>query len=285
MRHIPSTDGVEAALHDLGGDGPPLLLVHATGFCGPVWGPVAADLGDRYHCWAPDLRGHGQARTPDGLDFEWRGFADDVLAVVDHLQVDGPLAAVGHSKGGAALLLAEQRRPGTFARLYCFEPVVFPVGPGLPADTGASGSGTGNALADGALRRRERFDSAQAALDNFSSKPPLNVLHPDALAAYVEGGFREEDDGAVTLRCRPVDESQVYRMGAQHGAFAHLGEVTIPVTIATGATDPVGPAAFAAAIADALPQGELVVFDELGHFGPLQDPAAVAADVRRAFGA
>ncbi len=286
MQRVRSSDGVELALHDLGGDGPPLLLTHATGFCGPVWRPVAARLADHFHCWAPDLRGHGESVTPDGLDFRWDGFADDVLAVVDHLHEasgeDGALLAAGHSKGGAALLLAEQRRAGTFSRLYCYEPVVFPGAPIDPDDTGATGAGRGNHLADGALRRRASFASAGEAFANFSSKPPLNVLRPDALQAYVDGGFREEADGSVTLRCRPVDESQVYRMGAQHGAFAHLGDVALPVTIATGAVDPVGPAAFAPAIADALPHGELVVFDDLGHFGPLQDPDAVADDMLRA---
>lgn len=288
MQLVRSTDGVDVALHDLGGDGPPLLLTHATGFCGPVWRPIAERLSTRFHCWAPDLRGHGESVTPEGLDFRWQGFADDVLAVVDHLRerhgFDGPPAAVGHSKGGAALLLAEQRRPGTFSRLYCFEPVVFPgdpIDPDDTEDTGSSGTGRGNHLADGARRRRATFASADEAYANFSSKPPLNVLHPDALRAYVDGGFREEADGSVTLRCRPVDESQVYRMGAQHGAFAHLGDVTIPVTIATGARDPVGPAAFAPHIAEALPHGDLVVFEHLGHFGPLQDPDAIATDLLR----
>ncbi|MBL8777052.1 MAG: alpha/beta hydrolase [Acidimicrobiales bacterium] len=285
MQLVRSSDGVHVALHDLGGDGPPLLLTHATGFCGPVWRPVAERLADHFHCWAPDLRGHGRAETPEGLDYRWRGFADDVLAIVEHLRSeeggigDGPLLAAGHSKGGAALLLAEQRRPGTFAGLYCFEPVVFPGEPIDPDDTGSSGSGGGNHLAEGALRRRATFASAQDAYANFSSKPPLNVLHADALRAYVEGGFREEADGSVTLRCRPVDESQVYRMGGQHGAFAHLGDVAIPVTVATGVRDPVGPAAFAPHIAEALPHGELVVFDHLGHFGPLEDPDAVAMSI------
>ena len=46
--------------------------------------------------------------------------------------------------------------------------------------------------------------------------------------------------------------------------------------------NPNWPAAFAPQIAEALPHGELVVFDHLGHFGPLEDPDAVAADVLRA---
>lgn len=291
MQLVRSTGGVDVALHDLGGDGPPLLLTHATGFCGPVWRPVARHLADRYHAYAPDLRAHGESVTPEGLDLHWDGFADDVLAVVDHLRehqgVDGPLAAAGHSKGGAALLLAEQRRPGTFSELYCFEPVVFPPMPELAGaagdDAGASGSGGGNHLAEGALRRRSSFASFGEAYDNFASKPPLNVLRADALEAYVQGGFRREDDGSVTLRCRPADESQVYRMGANHDAFAHLTEVTIPVTIATGRADPFGPAAMAPAIAERLPHGRLVVFEDLGHFGPLEDPDRIADSMAAAF--
>ena len=46
---------------------------------------------------------------------DWNGFVDDVLAVIDAWGV-APLVAVGHSKGGAALLLAEQRRPGHVRR-------------------------------------------------------------------------------------------------------------------------------------------------------------------------
>ena len=277
------------ALHDLGGHGPPLLLTHATGFCGPVWRPLARHLADRYHAYAPDLRGHGEAVTPIGLDFHWDGFADDVLAVVDHLRehlgLDRPPAAVAHSTGPAPLLLAEQRRPGTFSQLYCFEPVVFPPMPSAPAgdDTGASGSGGGNHLAEGALRRRATFASFADAYDNFAAKPPLDVLRPDALEAYVQGGFRREDDGSVTLRCRPGDEAQVYRMGANHDAFAHLATVAIPVTIARGRADPFGPAAMAPAIAERLPDGRLVVFDDLGHFGPLEDPDRIADSVAAAF--
>ncbi|MCB1007086.1 MAG: alpha/beta hydrolase [Acidimicrobiales bacterium] len=290
MQLVRSTDGVDVALHDLGGDGPPLLLTHATGLCGRVWRPVAQRLADEFHCWAPDLRGHGEAVTPAGLDFHWRGFADDVLSVVGHLRShvaevdDRPLLAAGHSKGGASLLLVEQRRPGTFDRLYCFEPVVFPGDVLAPDETGSSGAGPSNHLAEGALRRRASFASADAAYANYASKPPLDVLHWDALRAYVEGGFREEADGSVTLRCRPADESQMFRMGPQNDAWAHLGDVAVPVTVAAGTLDAPGPAAFAARVAEALPRGELVVFDHLGHFGPLEDPDAIAESILAALG-
>src|SRR5690348_13287336 len=101
---VTSTDGVVIPVHDLGGDGPPLLLAHATGFHGRVWQPCASHLAD-FHCYAPDLRGHGDSVAPPGLGYSWHGFADDLLAVVDALGLDHVRAA-GHSKGGASLLLA-----------------------------------------------------------------------------------------------------------------------------------------------------------------------------------
>lgn len=277
---VSPAEDVTIVVHDLGGTGPLLLLAHATGFHARVWRPCAAHLRD-FHCFAPDLRGHGDSTVPEGLGYEWSGFADDILAVVDHLRerdpdVDGRgLLAAGHSKGGASLLLAEQRRPGTFRSLYLYEPVVFPVVAEVPANQ--------NPLAVGALRRRETFDSFDAAYDNFRSKPPFDALHPDALRAYVDHGFSPEADGTVRLKCRPATESAVYTMGARHGAYDHLEEVTCPVTVAIGTEESFGPARFAEAIVARLPHGRLERHPDLGHFGPLEAPETIARCIRAAF--
>jgi len=279
---VTSPGGVGIATYDLGGDGPDLLLVHATGFCGGVLAPLAAGLVDRFHCWAVDLRFHGRSGRPAGPDFAWSGFASDVLAAVDGLGLDRP-AGFGHSCGGASLLLAEERRPGTFRSLYCFEPVVFP---GPPAAAPAHD----NPLSAGARRRRETFPSRTDAFVNFSSKPPFGDLDPDAIAAYVEDGFEvvpgdEGGDGEmVRLRCRREDEAEVYAHGLTHDAFVGLGRVACPVTLACGAdTDSFGPA-FLEADAAQLRDASVEILPGLGHFGPLERPAEVAASVRRALG-
>lgn len=277
-RRIASSDGLHVALHDLGGEGPPALLAHATGFHGRVWEPLASHLHSR-HCWAPDLRGHGDSVTPPGHSFAWAGFADDVLACVDALAAAGSdvsgLVGIGHSKGGAALLLAEQRRPGTFTALWCYEPVTFP--PDL--FVGGVADGDENPLAAGARLRRRTFASFDAAYANFAAKPPMNVFDPAALRAYVDGGFRRTDTDEVELKCRPEDESLVYQMASGSHAFEHLGEVTCPVRVVRGQVDPYGPASIAARVADALPAGRLEAHDELGHFGPLEAPSQMAASI------
>jgi pimeloyl-ACP methyl ester carboxylesterase len=269
MPRIPSTDGVTLAVHDLGGEGPTLLLCHATGFHGMVWRPLAMSLLDAFHCWSIDFRGHGDSSSPD-IDYDWDGFADDVLAVVDGLELERPFA-VGHSKGGASLLLAEERRPGTFRAMWHYEPVVFP-----PDAADAEGQ---NPLAEGARKRREVFDSHEAAYANFASKPPLDVLREDALRAYVEHGFGLQPDGTVLIKCRAEHEARVYSMARHHHAFESLHMVRCPVVVARGRLVP-GPAMVAEVVAEALPGGRLEVYEHLGHFAPMEDPDGMGAAAR-----
>ncbi len=271
---ITTDDGLDLAVYDLGGDGPDILLVHATGFCAGVWAPIAARL-DGFRVAAIDVRGHGRSDAPDlSTDdaMSWQGTGADVLAAVDALGLVDPFG-VGHSMGGASLLIAELERPSTFRGLWVFEPIVMP-----PTFTARSGA---NPLAEGARRRRAEFASARDAFDNYASKPPFDVLDPDALAAYVRDGFATGPDGSVTLRCRPEVEAATFEMGPEHHTFERLGELDVTVTVARGRMEP-GPAVFAPAIVDALADGRIEEHPDLGHFGPLQDPAAIAASIRSA---
>ncbi|QGG94786.1 alpha/beta fold hydrolase [Actinomarinicola tropica] len=277
MHRVRTPDGVDVAVHDLGGTGPVLLFAHATGFHGRVWQPLADRLGDMFHCLAIDFRGHGDTRVPEDHEFDWNRFGRDVLSVVDDLVVEGPVFGVGHSKGGAALLMAEAARPGTFASLWCFEPIVLPTE--ILEVRSAEGS---NPLAEGARRRREVFDSREAAYGNYASKPPLASLDPACLRAYVDHGFEDLADGTVRLKCRGVDEAAVYSSSGTHDTFERLDDIACPVTIAAGG-DGGFPATIAPRIADGLPMGRLEEHPELGHFGPLEDPAGIAARIREAF--
>jgi len=270
-----STDGVGVAVHDLGGEGPPLLAVHAAGFCGRAYVPLAAGLADRFHCWALDLRGHGDSVTPLEVDFAWRGLADDVLAVVDHMGLEGA-TGFGHSSGGAAILDAEARWPGAFSSLWCFEPILWPEPPPLPPRI---------ALIEGALRRREVFGSRAEAYAHFSAKPPFAAFRPDALAAYVDCGFADDGsgDGSVRLKCSRHAEAAMYRQGLAHDGFGRLAEVACDVVVALASDSPAIGEQVARAQVGALPHGRLEVLDGLGHLGPLEDPIQVAAAVLRAF--
>lgn len=268
-----SSDGVEVATYLLGGSGPPLLMAHATGFCAAVLDPMAQRLRDSVSVVAFDERGHGASSRPRSGSFDWHGFADDVLAVVDGLDLHQVLG-FGHSCGGAALLLAEAARPGTFRGLYLYEPIVPPVDAPLPFDPAE------NPLSTGARRRRTTFSSRQDALANFSRKAPFDVLVPEVLATYVDNGFCPAPNGGIELCCKREDEALIYEGGFTHDAYRHLGEIRCPVTVACGEhTDSFGPDLLTPVVAR-LPDAKLTVLPGLGHFGPLQDPDTVARSVR-----
>ncbi len=264
--------GVSIAYYELGGTGPEILLAHATGFCAAVLEPLAVILGRRFHCTALDFRAHGASSRPQDGNFDWRGFASDLLAVVDTLGLRSP-AAFGHSCGGASLILAEEARPGTFSSMYCYEPVIY------PKDVPLAPSLEANPLSGGALRRRSTFRSRDEALANFSEKPPFDRLRPDVLSEYVDNGFARAPDGAIHLRCRREDEAQIYAYGFSHDAFAKMPTVRCRVALACGEeTDAFG-VDFLERFAGRLAYPSVKVLPGLGHFGPLEDPEAVARAV------
>ena len=272
---IQSTDGVAIELHDLGGDGPPVLIGHATGFCAGAYRPLATALAANHHVWALDFRSHGESSPPASGDHTWRGMVDDVLASIEAIG-GGPVHALGHSMGGACLLGAEARQPGTLRSAWVFEPIVIP--PEWETTPGE------NPLATAARRRRATFESKPAALARYASRPPLGLLRADSLAAYVEHGFADQPDGTALLRCAPEHEAATFE-GTDKPTFAAMAGVGVPVVVAMGTREPFGPQSFAPRVADALPRGHAHRYTHLGHFGPLEDPTTVAADAAAHFAA
>ncbi len=270
--------GSSIAVHDLGGTGEPLVMVHATGFHSMAFGELAHHLRG-FRCLGMDLRAHGMSKAAPSWSGDWEDFSGDVLAVVDELGLGRPFG-FGHSCGGATLLLAEEHRPRTFRHLFCFEPVVVPMmEPAAPSPA--------NPMSAGALRRRAEFASRTEAYDNYASKPPLNLLSPTVLRAYVDYGFEDTDAGTVRLRCLPADEAKVFAHGAAHATFRRLAEVACPVDLACGGNDDTFGEGVLSQVAARLTGAEVParvqVFPGLSHFGPLEAPDVVATAIIRAF--
>lgn len=257
------------AIHDLGGAGPDTLLVcHATGFCGMVYRALAHELKDDVRVFALDMRAHGDSDAPTNeADFDWHGSADDVARVVTHLSADR-LHGFGHSMGGAALLEVERSNPGTFTSAMVFEPIV-PPGT-FPAET---------PLQQAARSRLRSFPSRGDALVRYAARPPLGLFRADVLHDYVHHGFRETEDGEITLKCTPESEASTFGMGGSI-ALDSLAEIEFGVIVAKS-DDGALPALLADAIADQLPNGRLQEFKGITHFGPLQDPVVIAKALQR----
>jgi pimeloyl-ACP methyl ester carboxylesterase len=272
---VPSTDGVQIAVHDLGGNGRPLLISHATGFHGHCYEPLAHALADRFHSIAFDYRGHGDTDLPD-QPIDWQRYGDDAEAMATWMvqQHGAPIDAFGHSMGGACLLMAAHRQPQLFRRLVLFEPIVFPPEGIRPAAEGGNDPEQ-SPMVMGARRRRATFPSHQAAIDNFSAKPPLMGFTPEALRAYVVHGFAPDDDG-VHLKCRPDTEAATFATGSLHGTWDALPEIRTETLVVAGRIDEMQPSKIAAGVAERLPHGSYLQLDAVDHFGPMVRPLLVA---------
>jgi len=271
--HVESVDQTEIVAHCLGGDGPTLIICHATGFHGRAYAPMADSLLDDFTVWAIDLRGHGASPTPVTGDFTWDLLASDILACIDALDLPDILV-FGHSMGGGALLLAEVARPGLIRGAYLYEPIIFPREYFIGR--------TDNPMAEPARNRREIFPSRQEALARYSSRPPLNQLRADALHAYVEYGFKDLEDGSVRLACRGESEARTFECDEKI-TLDRVEGFDFPLTVGAGGIGGYpNPATFAPLLVDAIPGSELIVYETLGHFGPLEAPPTIARDVKAA---
>lgn len=263
---VRAAGGVRVAAYRLGGTGPPLLLAHATGLHAHVWLPLVPVLAPHFTVLALDLRGHGESEAPATLEgYAWARLAGDLLAVADHFGAV-PFHALGHSTGGAMVVLAELARPGTVARAVLCEPIIYP-----PEVTEPS------PIIPAAQKRQTEFDSTAEMLTRWSQRGPLAALDPEALRCYVEYGVRPLPDGRVTLKCSREAEVATYRGDVDTGIWARLGAYRTPTLVMTGRRDDHRRSHYAEALAAAMPHGRAERDESLGHFLPLERPREIGA--------
>ncbi len=275
MHVTPSTDGVEVTWYDHGGSGPLLVLCHATGFHGRCYDAMAELLVEDFAVVALDTRAHGRTERPEGITLAWLGMARDVAAVVAAARAAGlgdgtATYGFGHSMGGCAATLAELETPGTFDAIFGFEPIIFPTPDGAPIHD--------SPLIKGARRRRPDFDSIAEVRERYGSKLPMSLLDPRCLDDYVTHGFRPTDDGRVRLRCEPEDEAETFERSFA-GVYERLGALEARFGIAHSG-DGEAPAMIGQRLCEENPHFVAFPYPDLTHFGPLQQPARIAADLR-----
>ncbi|WP_019873337.1 alpha/beta fold hydrolase [Sporichthya polymorpha] len=268
---VRSSGGVSIEVHDLGGHGEPLLICHAVGFCGRAYEPLASELSELFHVWAMDFRGHGLSDVPADGDFSWDRMSEDARAAVLAIAPEG-VKVFGHSMGGAAALLAEARWPGTVTAAYVYEPAI--VQAAVPAELERM-------MVERTRRRSAAFASREEARVYLAARPPYSSWRGDCLDAFVEHGFADRPDGSVELRCTAEHEALCY--ASPTSSIADVADVRIPLAVALG----LGPDIFnatpaARALSAAIPPARLVEHAELSHFGPFEDPVAVAKAARTA---
>lgn len=265
--------GVEIALLDWGGQGPPALLHHANGFCKGVLALLVPELRKHFRVFAMDARGHGDSTWLESPDaYQWDEFALDVLAVAERLasELGQPFAlGLGHSFGGTSLLGAASRQPGVFERLVLVDPVTPPKAEDAPPERLAMT----RELAERAERRRSDWPDRDEARAWWAERPLFEHWQEEAIDLYALDGLRDRGDGTVELKCRGSVESAVFQSGARVDVAAIIRGLPTP-TLWLAADRGNFPLEIATGLAGTMGAAQVQRVDA-GHLVPMERPDLV----------
>ena len=100
---VSSEDGPIEIACQVGGSGPPLLLLHGFPQTKAIWEIVSPELAKNFTVIAPDLRGYGQSSKPHGKEdhstYSKRSVASDQHALMQALGYS-QFFLLGHDRGG-----------------------------------------------------------------------------------------------------------------------------------------------------------------------------------------
>lgn len=263
-----NVNGVRLHTLDWGGDGDPIIVLHATGFLGRIYAPIASALTQIGHVYSYDQRGHGDSSpAPDG-QYNWQLTMEDLAGFITAMGFRG-VRAFGHSAGATAIGSLACERPDLISRAVLAEPVIFesPDAPEL---------GWRNPFIEGTLKRRRVFDSVEAMFQNFDRKPPFNTWEKSMLRDYCEFGTRVNAEGKRELKCTPEIEARFYETSRDFDGLGRIVRAPIPLLVLFGErSDSLG-VTLSATVASKLAKGRVVNVADTGHFMPMEKPADVA---------
>ena len=233
-----------------------LVLLHGFTQTGRSWAPVAAALGERYKCFAPDLPGHGDASDRRPATF------GAVTAYLAALKPDRFVLA-GYSMGGRLALHAALHLPARVERL-----VLIGASPGLadPQEREA------RRIADDELARSIEDGGLESFVDEWGGLP-LFASQPPAVAAAARADRLRNSAPGLAAALRGMGT------GVMEPLWDRLAELPMPVTLIAGEHDEKF-RRIAERMAERIPHPSLVVIGGAGHAAHLERPGFVA-DVLR----
>ncbi len=172
---------------------PPLLLVHGGRDHARSWDFVAQRLIDRFAVYVPDLRG-ARAGNSDWANTGSYPLADNVadLAKLVEVMDRGPVAIVGHSRGGGIALDYAGAFPDRVTRLVSIEGYGWRADDSRPASDRLRGFIDGvRAIETGRPRVYATLDAAQARMQAANRRLTSEIVRHLTRHAVrqVEGGY------------------------------------------------------------------------------------------------
>ncbi len=261
-------NGVRIHVLDWGGAGTPIVLLHATGFLGRIYRPLAEPLCAIGHVYSVDQRGHGDSSSAPGGQYDWNLTMKDLEGFIVAMGWR-KVRAWGHSAGATVIGSLAAERPDLISRAVLIEPVLFetPSAPEL---------GWRNPFIERTLKRKRVFSDVAAMFANFDRKLPYATWRKDILLDYCEHATRINAGGRRELKCDPEIEARIYQTANQFDGLGRILNCEVPLLIMFGANGDSLGATLSAKIAARLRHGRVIDVPGAGHFLPMEKPDYVA---------
>lgn len=254
-----------------------IVFSHANGFPAGTYRTLFdAWRAAGYSVHAVEKYGH-DPRWP--VTNNWPHLRDQLIHCIERA-ADGPAWLVGHSLGGYLSLMAASRRPELARGLVLLDsPLV--AGWKARALQFAKATGLSQRFSPGRFsrRRRQSWDSADAAHAHFASKPVFARFAPDVLRDYIASAT-EASEGARRLSFEREVETDIYNHLPHHLArLLRVHPLRCPLAFVRG-SDSEEVRRVGMHATERLARGRVVTL-EGGHLFPFERPAETAAQVLR----
>ncbi|MBU0991385.1 MAG: alpha/beta hydrolase [Proteobacteria bacterium] len=210
-----------------GGDGPTVILLHATGFSPWLWHPISLALADHYNVIAPYFCDHRES-DPNKGGLNWTILAEDLCKLCDALDIREPFLA-GHSMGATVMTLANGLHGDVAKKMVLIEPIF------LPHDFyNISLKVEDHPLASKSIKRKNHWQDKDEVLTYFKSKSFFQSWDERVLELYIKYGIMEKDSGGFELTCSPQREASLFMGGGVYDPWPVLPKITCPVLVVEG---------------------------------------------------
>ncbi|MGF1752879.1 alpha/beta hydrolase [Vibrio makurazakiensis] len=248
------------------GEGPVLVLGHSYLWDSKMWLPQIEHLSQSYRCIVPDLWAHGQSDFAPAAMRNLKDYAEHILALMDHLNID-EFSIIGLSVGGMWGTEVAALAPGRVKSLVLMDTFV-----GLEPEVA-----------------HVKYFGMLDTINNVQHVPQPIV--EAVVPLFFANNAVDESPELVASFTRHLNEikgeqaSEVARIGrmvfGRRDLIETVEQFALPVLVAAGQEDKPRPVLESYLMHDCITGSELVQIPKAGHISNLEQPEFVNSMLSR----